>query len=625
MPQKIYEIGFPFVILIISLLYLSSGMKEVRFHPDEAGKISDSYYYHLFFEKGDFSNPDWHQDFYARTNPPVAKYIMGLGLSLQGYHIQSLELQQKFETYWDKPAILKQYVPPSLLHSARAVSVTFGLLCCLVVYLIGRLLGGVFLGLLSAFILLFHPLFKTYCQLALTDSILLFFMTSILLPCSWYLRHIVSSINDDNTVLKRRLTFWPIIIASLFPGLNIALAAGTKLNGALAAFLFLLAVLACTLSIAVLKRTTKNEGQKKLLSLYLLSSIFSALLSIVVFIAINPYLHSDPIHKMFHILSIYRDWMIKQMLDPGELLISLPQKLAAAAYFHFIQSDLPLQVWQNSFTISPRFALFFIGLGIIVAKAIRQLKKGFIPIWEYLVLLWLFVYGIGIIAWVPLTWPRYFLPLSPVISLFIAIGVAGIVQSIWQVMLKTTIIKEAFQTSSIGFFPPLFRNDILLVCILTVCVLVLYNNRLISNFGLVPPAVFSEMSHDRLRNLYNKAINNKPDDPSGLFNMADLMLIDNRPSKAVSLYQAGMEIARKRNVRSLHKIRLATIEYKLSQALILSGNYTDAIIVLDKHLSSLKEIRDSLKTSDTKVSEEFNRIIRDRKNLLRKLKDGTTR
>src|SRR5688572_23996520 len=54
--------------------------------PDEVYWIGSSYYYHLAFERREWNHPDWSL-MSARENPPVSKYVMGLGLATAGQHI----------------------------------------------------------------------------------------------------------------------------------------------------------------------------------------------------------------------------------------------------------------------------------------------------------------------------------------------------------------------------------------------------------------------------------------------------------------------------------------------------------------------------------------------------------
>ena len=132
------------------------------FNIDEAHKIAETYYYNLFFVKKDFSHTDWNEDFYARTNPPVAKYIMGAYLGWHGQYVHSLSLQQKFEQHWKNPGLLRSYVSNSVLNDARALIVIFSALTLLAVYLIARLSGSISLGIISSLLLMFNPTFRHY-------------------------------------------------------------------------------------------------------------------------------------------------------------------------------------------------------------------------------------------------------------------------------------------------------------------------------------------------------------------------------------------------------------------------------------------------------------------------------
>src|SRR2546422_5259859 len=87
------------LVFVCSLVYLASGIRvgprgdSPPFDIDEAHKLSESYYYHLFFEQGAWRHADWQADFYARTNPPLAKYVFRAALAAARPHLHDRRLQ----------------------------------------------------------------------------------------------------------------------------------------------------------------------------------------------------------------------------------------------------------------------------------------------------------------------------------------------------------------------------------------------------------------------------------------------------------------------------------------------------------------------------------------------------
>lgn len=132
---------------------------QPSFHIDEAHKIAESYYYHLFFETRDWGAPAWSEDFFARTNPPVAKYIFGVALALGGEHVHDQGLQRTFNTATRNFDELRAAVPDEMLAIARFVSGLFGALLCALMAAVATRVGGVWAGIVASLPLVLNPVF----------------------------------------------------------------------------------------------------------------------------------------------------------------------------------------------------------------------------------------------------------------------------------------------------------------------------------------------------------------------------------------------------------------------------------------------------------------------------------
>ena len=611
------ELALAILIFFASFSYLYYGSKKVHFHPDEAHKISETYYYHLFFN-GDISNPDWHNDFYARTNPPVGKYIMGALLDLQGHKITSLDLQRKFEALWEKPAVLLNHISTEVIFDARLISVFFGALTCLCIYILGIFAGNKSVGAVAALLLLFNPIFKIYCSMAMTDSILMAFMMLSILVSLIYIRSASKTFRPEKLHSQRQIHGRLLIFGTILPGVIIALATGTKLNGALAGFQFLISVAGCAFMLLFTKKN-ENPIPKRYIRLLIGYAILGVALSVFLFISINPYLYSDAFIKLLQILAVYQDWMQKQMLHPGEPLFLWQQKLAVAIYYQFLFSELPLRVMKQSAHISLGFILFSIGVAFTVRTIWKQLKQCQWPMAEFVGLVWLTVYGIGITAWVPVTWPRYILPLSPVCSWFIALGLCTMVRSFIQFVFKRAEMfrgRKSIKISAVIY-------TMLKTALAAMAILLLYSGFV--RLESLPPRTISEFGFDKLDTLYSNKQSNAKLEINSLFNRGDLMMRFKSFGKAVSLYQQGIHLATQEKQRKLFFTKLVSIEYKMVNAYIALGRYHQAANLLNNHIKKLSLIREQLRTNDLKVQSEFDNLIDSRMNLLSKLQNRTRR
>ena len=117
-------------------------------------------------------------------------------------------------------------------------------------------------------------------------------------------------------------------------------------------------------------------------------------------------------------LQAYGDWMTKQRLEPGEPLWSAAQKLSAIAGQNFIVAQ-----WDIGLGTTPcLFVAFAVGAAWVLTEALEGLRARRVAVWPLTTALWVLVYGLGIVCWIPLAWARYFLPLAPLVCVVAAHG-----------------------------------------------------------------------------------------------------------------------------------------------------------------------------------------------------------
>ncbi len=107
-----------------------------------------------------------------------------------------------------------------LILLSRSVSALFGILCCLLVFMIGCMCGNVLLGAIAAVLLLTNPLFVTCATRAVTDVYYLFFLLYSCFIVTKFLKQ-----RRQNSILSARL--------SILWGVCSALAASVKVTGIL--------------------------------------------------------------------------------------------------------------------------------------------------------------------------------------------------------------------------------------------------------------------------------------------------------------------------------------------------------------------------------------------------------
>ena len=69
----------------------------------------------------------------------------------------------------------------------------------------------------------------------------------------------------------------------------------------------------------------------------------------------------------------------------------------------------------NIFKIPIDFALFIVGLTMLLYYEFKYLLANSKPSFNSIIILWTLITFIGIIMWIPFDWPRYYLPVIPCI------------------------------------------------------------------------------------------------------------------------------------------------------------------------------------------------------------------
>jgi hypothetical protein len=418
------EVWIALAVFVVALVYLSVGARvgagrdEPAFDIDEAHKLAESYYYHLFFERGDWSSPAWSEDFYARTNPPVAKYVFGLTLALRGLHLHDQGLQHDFDALWEQPGALRARVRDSMLSVTRAISAFFAALLCGLLALVAGRVGGAMAAVLAPCWLLSNPSFEFVARRGLTDSILLFHLL-LIVPVSW------GALRAFDTFEPRAGHAWHrwarfLGRTLLLPALVIALAAGSKLNGA-----FVGPAYAATLFCGAWIGNTEGRGLRLGGAAVLIAG--TALASVAIFMLINPYFYEQPLTRALGLPEIVGDWMIKQQLSPGGGIFSLREKIATAGWVTLFAPYLPLPRLGGFAGTLLGVVTSVAGAGVLLRTCIftpseddhssRTRRRDTVA-----VACWIAVVALLVTAWAPLAWTRYFLP--PALGVGILFGVA---------------------------------------------------------------------------------------------------------------------------------------------------------------------------------------------------------
>ena len=262
-------------------------IQKAEFHGDESLWIATSYYFEAFVS-GRLNSPVWNESYETLTQPPVGRYVVGLGRSLGGYGIRDLNRPWNFNLR-DEENVARGNKPGSgLLWWSRFPMCLLAIICYLIAFYLvsdtfGRLAGYLTIGLFA-----FNPYFSYTLFRAMGEApVLAATMVATLAGDRAIRRSQVASAR--NQPVRRR--FVPVLIWLVIMGLFIGIAAATKLNGAFS----LIAGLVLCLVIPFVQSSAMSRSQ--LVGISTFAGVSLILAAAFTFVALNPYLYPDPVRR----------------------------------------------------------------------------------------------------------------------------------------------------------------------------------------------------------------------------------------------------------------------------------------------------------------------------------------
>jgi len=338
------------LVALAAVLVLRGPSVGQPFSVDESRWIATSRYFWITFVEGDLFGPAWQPNYLVYTHPPVARYAIGFGLWLQGW--QPDQLNGRYDSLQSRAFNERAgNVPgPDLLLAARRVTFVFAVASVVLVYGVGRILGGQVAGLAAAALALVNPLLTTVWTRALAESIVAAFG---LLALALALR-VMPKVGTPGT-----RGWLPLAI-----GAALALAAATKLNGALGA-----------LGLGLV--TAVQQGQALLRSrrtLGLRSWVDVGLSGVVVFVAVNPLLYVAPADRVVGLIQHRQDEMEFQrsVFTSQAVPDDLGSRVARVARRTFDTYATP----KGPLPLSADAVLVPAGLAVLAWRTLAELRRG---------------------------------------------------------------------------------------------------------------------------------------------------------------------------------------------------------------------------------------------------------
>src|SRR5262245_33342410 len=156
--RLVRELALVLLVAAVAFLVLRGPSVNQGFTVDESRWIATSRYFWITFVDRDLSGPAWQPNYLVYTHPPVARYVIGFGLWLQGWTPD--QLNGRYDSLQGRAYNERAGNVPDLdlLWAARRVTFVFAIVSMALLYVIGRILGGPLAGLATAAFALVNPL-----------------------------------------------------------------------------------------------------------------------------------------------------------------------------------------------------------------------------------------------------------------------------------------------------------------------------------------------------------------------------------------------------------------------------------------------------------------------------------
>jgi hypothetical protein len=389
---------------------------------DEIYWIGQTYYYHLAFEKRDWSNPDW-QLLPARENPALGKFVIGAGLQLNGLSVTNPDWLGVFfliakdrPNGWGKgrdfaerqavvdrmsPAVRDQAVkadyfdcPMQFVTTARAVMAVFGMISVLGVYILASFYTGRVAALLAALLFVLHPaVAEAYMETSVDILAVAFSLAAVI--------HFVLIERVAWQRCRRPGLCRALLCAS--GGVSLAFAVGSKLNAAVVGFLGVAMGLAWLASFLRCQPAGSRESCKAMLAMLAIS--------LLVFMALNPVNYPDPARGVWASYADQQRSLAVQNFVPTD--VHGPQPLHTTG--------------QRLLALAKMTALHPAVFALVMAAFFWDLFKNFrrggpLPV----IALWWIIAVLAVGLWLPFSRPRYVLPVVVPSVIMICIAAGGL-------------------------------------------------------------------------------------------------------------------------------------------------------------------------------------------------------
>lgn len=399
------------VIGILAFVYLPN-LNDVEFHPDESQWIgtSDAFESYLRLE---FDSLVWAPSYWTLTQPPVARYMIGIGRYVGGYHRPELNRPWDFDRGRNFNERRGAMPSDGLLWWSRLPMAILGIASITILFIILRKSAGLLTSCIWLGLVIINPYFTLHLRRAMGEACLVFFSVLTM----YMSMRALQLINETTPAGKRTAFIWLAL-----SGLSAGLAWASKLNGIV--MIVLNVIVAIVLGIKI------NNSPKEKIAYSLWYGLVTGIASLFIFLAVNPFLWEAPVERVSRMFENRTEEMNQQIVNYPGSYMDVEQRIQI----------IPTRVFENYASLQIpgilNFVLTMLGVAILLYSIwILLTKQDLNP--GYLVVVMTAFFNSMPVFLSPLDWDRYYI--FPVLfsTIFIAIAAGWIIISIVRTIKKT--------------------------------------------------------------------------------------------------------------------------------------------------------------------------------------------
>lgn len=419
--NRISRFSYAVGVLCFSIILLFIiGIDRIPFHPDETSLLYQSRDLEKLFTEP--SSLVWVSErtgeldqSYRLLNPPLPKYIIGIGRILSGYSSESVGVDWDWSASWEENVNSSALPDPELLLGSRLAITAVLAFSMFPLGLIAKRLSGRGLVIVTLLIFGLHSLVLLHGRRAMSEGPLIFGISLAILG-----------------ILEAEKRPW-------LAGIGTAIAASSKLS---AVALFPVALF----SIVWRKKDDDPGGKMRLRGV-----LFFSIAAVLVTLMLNPVLWSNPLAGVGRIWNSRLDFVERQTqtlraVSPNQILETPSERIGSMLIMLFFRKPQTSEVANYVEQTDPEEAAYlgnsmntFIS-GIVggsvallltvsgIGLSLNQLRRAEWRKQREIILLIIgtFAQAVSILMANSIPFQRYYIPLVPFIILWMGLGISGL-------------------------------------------------------------------------------------------------------------------------------------------------------------------------------------------------------